>query len=306
MNVVTRWFSQHRRLPLMAGFLAVVIPFTFVARSTTDGSGTAPGQLVLIGLLLLALAVAVAQLGVMLAGVDPEAAVIAAGLASDPEQQRLLTRWLQRTRWARNVGGLAGLAWWVIGTSLNGDILLYGVGGVAIGSMAAQLHHVRRPIGPRTASLDRRSVADYIPANWQRRMIVVALMAVAMIVGGIAITDARTASKWGAAALLVIGAAHLVQRRVATRPRPALTSGLQQADDLARELAIDRGLAQPATYAALAMFAHGSLAFEASLGGVATAMSVGAWLYALYAWWHNRRLGLDIVIDQRRPTVAAA
>ncbi len=306
MNVVTRWFTQHRRLPLMAGFLAVAIPFTFVARSTTDGSATAPGQLVLIGLLLLALAVAIAQLGVMLAGVDPEATVIAQQLASAPDQQRLLTRFLQRTRWARNVGGLAGLTWWVIGTSLNGDILLYGVGGVAIGSMAAQLHHVRRPTGPRTASLDPRSVADYIPANWQRRMIVVAVMAGGLIVGGMAMSDARTATYWGVAALITLGGAHLIQRRVAGRPRPALASGLQQADDLARELAIDRGLAQPATYAALAIFAHGSRAFESSLGGIATALSVGAWLYALYAWWQNRRLGLDIVIGQRQPVASTA
>ncbi len=306
MNLLTGWLSRQRRLPLMAAFLAVAIPFVFVARATTDGSATAPGQLLVIGLLLVALAVVITQLGVMLAGVDPEAAVIAQGLASAPDEQRLLTRWLHRTRWARNVGGLAGLTWWVIGTSLDGDILLYGVGGVAIGSMVAQLHHARRPTGLRTASLDQRSVSHYIPDDWQRRMIVVALMALGMIVAGIGITDAGTASWWGVAALAVLAAAHLIQRRVAGRPRPALATGLQQADDLARELAIDRGLAQPATYAALVMFAHGSLALEQGLGGVATALAVAAWLYALYAWWQNRRLGLDIVIDQRQPVATAA
>lgn len=307
MNRLTRWLSNWRGLTFMAVLLAVIIPTMVVARSSTGDEGSvAPGQLFFLGVLLLLLVVVIARTAVMLAGVDPDASAIAQGLAEDPDQQRLLSRWLQRTRWARNVGGLAGLVWWVLGTSLQGDILLFGVGGIAVGSIAAQLHHVRRPSGPRTASLASRSVSDYVPEGWQRRMIVISGVSIAMSAAGLVLDDARPAVAWGLLAIGVVAVTHVVQRRVAGRPRPALATGLQQADDLARELAIDRGLARPSTYFALVLLAHGALNLQTSLGAAATAMAIGAWLYALFAWWQNRRLGLDHVIDRRQPVPSAA
>ena len=305
MQRFTRWLLRWHGLPVVALLVFISLPVVLFARASSDsGGGASIPQLVVVGLLGVAVLVLVIRLPAMLAGVDPDAAVIAAGLTAAPDQQRLLTRWLQRTRWARNVGGVAGLVWWVFGTSLQGDVLLYGVGGVAIGSVAAQLHHVTRPSGTRTARLDRRTVADYLPPGWRRRMIATAALAAALAVAGLVLDDSGSAAPWGGAALVALGACHVVQRRVAGRPRPALATGLALADDLARQLAIDRGLAQPATYFALALIAHGASELEPSLGGWATLISVGAWLYALSAWWRNRRLGLDAVLDRPLPAPA--
>lgn len=230
----------------------------------------------------------------MLAGVDPEAPLIADRLADSPEQQRLLTRWLQRTRWTRSVGGFAGIVWWVIGTSTRGDLLLLGLGGVALGSMAAQLHQVRRLPGLRTASLDRRTVAQYSRSSERRRM--AGVTACAALLTGTGIINAAELgvgpALWGLFALSVLAIATAIQTRVARRPRPALGSDLRYADDIARTLAIGNGLGEPATYWAVAIAAHGVRLLEPVIGGAATALSTLAWFYALGSWWRNRRLGL--------------
>ncbi len=304
MKRLPRWLTRHNGLGLIALGAAATTPVVLLARS---GSNTSRSAAELVVLLLVALAVAVllARIGVMLAGIDPDAERIAQHLAVAPDQQRLLTRWLGRTRWARNMAGLAGITWWIFGTSAHGDLLLYGVGGVAVGSMAAQLHHVRRPMGPRTASLARRSVEQYLPAPWRRRMLVVTGLGLVTIAGSMTVNHAGDALGWGIAALAIMTGAHIMQRRVAGRARPALATGLTSADDLARSLAIGRGLAQPATYFGLALIAHGAVHFEDSLGVVATALSAAAWLYALSSWWQNRRLGLDSLLDQPLPAAAA-
>jgi hypothetical protein len=298
-----RWLPWWRRVPIWVLLVTLVVPVIVVVRSPGRAGGMSFGRGVLVSVFVVLIALSFARLVAMLAGVDPGAIAIAHELASAPDQRRLLARWLRRTRWARNVGGVAGFTAWTF-TLLAGDVLLYGVGGIAIGSMVAQLHHARRPRGRRTASLDRRMVGAYISIGSRRRMIAVAILSVGLIIAGVALNDTGTAASWGLVAFVELAAAHLVQRRVAARPRPALTTGLRQADDLLRGLAIDRGLAQPATYFALFLFAHGSRQLEPILGGAATMISVGTWLYGLYAWWQNRRLGLDFLIEQP-PAVAA-
>ncbi len=311
MAAIARWLLRWRGAPLMAAVFAIVASGTLVARGTSSGSADDQGSvgwlsIVLVGVIGTLFVLVALRLLAMLAGVDPDAKSIAQRLTNGPDQQRLLARWLQRTRWARNVGGIAGLVWWAFGTSGQGDVLLCGVGGIALGSMVAQLHHIRPVTGPRTASLEHRSVHDYIPAEWRRRMIAVGALASLLVAGGFIVADAGAAVWWGIAVLVVLGSAYFVQWRVAARRRPALSTGLQQADNLARELAIDRGLAQPATYFALALFAHGAGSFEASFGGAATAVSVVAWLYALYLWWNNRRLGLDHILNLEHAQPVAA
>jgi hypothetical protein len=273
--------------------------FLLASGATVDGEGPSISLLrsVVLGVVLLLTVVIVARTAVLLAGVDPEADRIAGRLVHGTDQQRLLSRWLQRTRWARNVGGLAGLAWWLFGTSASGDLLLLGVGGLAIGSIAAQLHHVGAAGGRRTASLDRRSVAGYLRPGWRWRLMAVALGAVLLGLTGLAYGN-REAALFGLVAVGVVGVTHLVQRRVAGRRRPALSASLQAADDLARELAIDRGLAQPAFYFALVLIAHGAYGLADDIGGVAIVVSIGAWFYALWAWLRNRRLGLDFLMAQ--------
>ncbi|TPW11138.1 MAG: hypothetical protein FD127_3392 [Acidimicrobiaceae bacterium] len=40
-----------------------------------------------------------------------------------------------------------------------------------------------------------------------------------------------------------------------------------------------------------------------AIGQVGRLLGATAWLYALYLWWHNRRLGLDFLLTERRQSV---
>lgn len=233
--------------------------------------------------------------GLTLAGFDAVAPDIAERLAADPDQQRLLTRWLARARWARWVGGFAGLIAWMLGTNTHGDLLVFGCGGIAAAAFISELHHLRRPSGPRSARLDRRAVGDYLMTGDARRMVGIAAVAGIAAIVGMASSNSGHATAWGIAAMVVIGLAHLGQRRVAGRARPASSDKLTAADDLVRELAIGRGLARPATYLALAMLADAAYALQPNVHGSAI-VGFAARCYALYLWWHNRRLGLDFLL----------
>jgi hypothetical protein len=240
-----------------------------------------------------------------LAGVDDEADDIAAGLAADPEQQRLLARWLQRARWARWVGGFCGLLAWILATNGKGDVLVLGTAGIALGAVAAELHHLRRARGPRTARLEVRSVDDYLLPYDAGQMTLVALIALVMTVATVWSARSRPATWWALAALVVLGLARLAQWRVATRGRPALSPNLTRADDLVRELAIGRGLARPATFLALALIARAGFALQATISVFGGIIGIVAWCYAYTLWWHNRRLGLDFLRDElRRPILS--
>lgn len=260
---------------------------------------------VLFAILVVAVGTVLLSVGLQLAGFDGEAPEIAGRLASDPDQQRLLTRWLERARWARFVGGLAGCTAWFLGTRAHGDLLLFGGGGIAIGAMLAETHHVRPRRGPRTARLDVRTVDDYLMDHDARRMIGVAVVGAGVAVTGVVTTRTGAPTWWGLAALATLGAARLVQQRVVSRPRPAAAPNLLRADDLARELAIGRGLARPATFFALTLIARGGYALMAEIGKPGRWLGVAAWAYALYLWWHNRRLGLDFLLtEQREPLLS--
>jgi hypothetical protein len=169
--------------------------------------------------------------------------------------------------------------------------------------MLAELHHIRLHKGPRTARLDVRSVRDYMMHQDARRMIGVGLVGSMVAVTGAVSGEARAAMWWGLTAVAALGAARLAQERVATRPRPAVTDKLMRADDLARELAIGRGLARPATFFALALVARGCYSLMPVIGGLGRVLGGAAWAYALYLWWHNRRLGLDFLLTEPHDTV---
>ena len=272
-----------------------------VARTGSDaGFGTTA---ILVVLLLLALLVAF-RVARLLAGVDPEAVDIAGRFGGDADQQRLLARWLQRARWGRNVGGLAGLTFWLFGTSTQGDVLVYGVGGVALGAIAAELHHVTPTGGPRTARLEPRSIDEYLMTADRRRMIVAALGALVVATLGVVIGGSMAPTLLGLAALAVLALTRAVQQQVATRARPAIADRLRRADDFARELAIGRGLARPATYFALALIARGCFILNDATQGAGGLVGIGVWIYAAVLWWNNRRLGLDFVLRSPQPVLA--
>jgi len=258
-----------------------------------------------LAILLTVVLFVVLSLVLQLAGVDSEAPAIAQHLASEPQQQRLLQRWLERARWARFVGGFAGLLLWFFGTMLNGDILVWGTGGIAIGAVLAEMHHIRRTSGPRTARVEARRVGDYLPERDARWMIGVGAVAVVAAATGVWTADTRAATWWALGACAALGLARLAQHRVATRARPAVTKALTRADDLARELAIGRGLARPATFFALALVARACFALEPMIGDLSQVLGVAAWIIAFILWWQNRRLGLDsLTRGQQSPELA--
>ena len=290
-----------RGLVTIAG-LVVALSVLVVAR--TGDEQPSIGSYVIIGIVTALAVVIVANLGFRLAGVDIEAADIAARLAAQPDQQRLLTRWLERARWSRFIGGLSGLLVWLLGTRSDGNVLVWGTAGIAAGALAAELHHLRPATGPRTARLEVRSVRTYLWPYDQRRMIAVAAAGGLVAVGGLTSAEMHTASWWGLGAAVALGVAHLAQRRVASRSRPALPDSLRQADDLARELAIGRGLAWPFTYFAIALVGKGCLVLgeQYSLIGF---IGIGLHCYAIGLWWRNRRLGLDFLLREQRAPVLA-
>jgi hypothetical protein len=298
-------FLRRRPKVWVPAILLMVLPAIMITRVSSDGeSGVTNFAYVVLALVSIVVVVTLVQIARMFAGVDPEVPQLAQHLASDPDQQRLLTRWMLRARRARNIGGICGVIVWVLGTSLQGDLLLCGVGGIALGAMLAELHVVRRQKGPRTATLDVRAVADYLTDRDRNRMLAVVAAALVMVATAVTVDGVDVAAWSGLAALFVLGAAHLVQRRVASRPRPAIAASLRHADDLARELAIGRGLAQPATYFGLALLARSAFALRPEVGDIAVLLGVAAWICALVLWWSNRRLGLDFLLEQRQPALA--
>jgi hypothetical protein len=279
--------------------LLVAFPVMLVVRSTDGGSSAiTPMAWVALTLLAILAVVVIFEAGRMFAGVDPDVPALASRLARDHDQQRLLGRWMRRARRARNIGGICGMVVWLLGTQLHGDVLLCGVGGIALGAMFAELHTVRPQRGPRTATLDVRALDAYLMDQDRNRMLAAAGGAVALTAVAIGLDGFGPSALCGLGALAVLGGAHLVQRRVASRPRPAITASLRHADDLARELAIGRGLARPATYFAIALFARGCFELDPETAGLGVVIGVAAWIYALFLWWSNRRLGLDFLLDQ--------
>lgn len=306
------WAARASRLASWRGATAIAIAIVVGAglltvRVSSDGDAGSNDAWMMVALVALLTVVVFVGLSLVLqlAGVDGEAPAIAQQLAADPQQQRLLQRWLERARWVRFVGGLAGLLVWSLGTMTEGDILMFGTGGIAIGAVLAEMHHIRRASGPRTARVQARQVSDYLLERDARWMIGVGAVAVVAAATGVWSTDTRAATWWGLASCAALGLSRLAQQRVATRARPAVSENLTRADDLARELAIGRGLARPATVFALALVARSCFALEPTIGGTAGVLGVAAWITAFVLWWQNRRLGLDYLTSGQRDPVLA-
>ena len=295
-----RWVAA-RRWWVTAGFVVVAAGLVIGARSG-DEDATSGQYAIAVLLGLIALLVAL-NLLFRLAGVDADAAEIAERLAVRSDQQLLLTRWLERARWARFVGGLSGVLAWLLGAQADGGVFVWGFAGIAAGGVAAELHQLRRPPGPRTARLEVRSVGNYLWPFGAWHMVGTAALGAATAVFALAVGDRRAAAL-AAGAALTIGVGHLVQRRVASRPRPALPDSLRSADDLVRELAIDRNIAWPCTYFALSLIATAAWRLDELPAGVQF-LGVAVQFYAIGLWWRNRRVGLDHLLHGHPQPVLA-
>jgi hypothetical protein len=302
----THWLRQRIQgsrvlWPILAVF---VVPAGRLA-----SKGHPAGQRILVGVLAIVTAlIALAMLlntAVLLAGLDGDAGEIAARLAADVDQRRLLSRWLSRARWARQVGGTAGVLVWAVGLGGHGNLFLLAAGGIALGAFSAEMHHIRRRPGPRVARLEIRTIREYVSRSDERRMLGVAGIAAVLVFAGAVARLCRTAAWWGASAVAVLALARWAQQRVVSRPRPAVSERLTAADDLARNLAVGAGLAVPATFVALALVAEGLFSMSALVGRVGKIAGAVVWLYAILLWWRNRRLGLDSLLTATSPSVLA-
>lgn len=300
-----RWLTARPVVVTAAVVALVGLLVPVAARSDNEGESGAVTWIAI--LLLLIAAFVVVNVLLRLAGIDDDADRIAAHLAPEPLQQRLLARWLSRARWARFIGGLAGVLAWFLGTNGRGDVLLLGTLGIGLGALAAESHQVRPRRGPRTVSLEVRSLSQYLPRAEALAMALVAGLAALASVAGAFHGPSRRAAAWGLAALVFVAAMRWAQLRVVRRPRPALPEGLVWADDLARHLSVVRGLARPAVYVGLVLSSQALYALEPLLGsGVARLLAAIARLTAFALWARNRRLGLDGVLRQPAGAVVTA
>lgn len=303
-----------RSYPLVLVALVLGVLFIIPASVAYGGDGRdAPGvaTVAALGVAVLLGAFALFVLGRNLAGHDPDAGGIAARLSGDEPSRRLLTRWLQRVRWRRWLGGFLGVLVAVLLSvdSSGPDVVLFGFTGIMLGSLSAELHHWHRPHGrgARAADLTRRRLGDYTNPGEQWLVGAVALGAVVLAATDLAGVTARTTDRgpgwpWAVAALGVVALVAAMQWRIVTRRRPALPPELRRADDLARRLAVSRGVAQPGLALGLVLLAEALT--RVGLGLVAAL----CWLLAVGVWLGTRRLGLDklLAASALEPAPAAA
>lgn len=304
-----RWgrFLVLRSYPLL--IVAIGLGLLFIVPASVaygqDGS-TGPSIAMVLATTAAAIlgAFALFVLGRNLAGHDPDAGLIAARMSGDEPSRLLLTRWLQRVRWRRWLGGFLGVLLGLL-LSANGtgpDLLLLGFGGIMLGSLSAELHHWRPAggQGPRAAELGRRRLVDYTVRIEQQAMAALALITLGVLV--LDLVHGRVAGEgkgepggawpWSVAVLAVLAAVVAMQWRIVTRRRPALPAELRRADDLARRLAVSRGVTRPGLVVALAVLAEALS--RVGMGGFAAV----AWLGAVGLWLFSRRLGLDWLLDE--------
>lgn len=242
-----------------------------------------------------------------LAGLDPQSAEIAGDVSRSELERGLLERWLRRSRHYRYVGGVVGFILG-IGFANNGGLTeacLGLFGGIALGGALAELHVLRkRPPSTRSADLTRRRVIDYASRTDLVVMAAVAIAACAIAVAAIVGTSPTNSRSLflSIIALTIVVATIGLQHLVTTRPRPAVSEELRQADDLLRHLAATQGFARPAIAVALM-----TLAFAiADLGtdGLLDVVAFGVGLAGVV--WYVRSRQTTIVDIARRSQAAAA
>lgn len=294
-----RFSPSGRSVTRAAVAAAAVLSLTFLLAVSTEGSGGAgPVVWLLVSTLILVL---VGGVVMTVSSSSLDANRLSAAMATEPDAQRLLRRWLTRTGWFRNLGGTCGVVLGLmVGTNgLDGVwILVLGTAGVMVGSMLAELHRVRGDSGPRTAALEPRSVGDYLGARDKRRTVGLVALWIGVAVWALVDSEGRGALPFVIIAAAIILSTWWFQRRVASRPRPGLAAGLRRADDLARELAITRSLAQPSNVVLLALLIPAVRRLDSIDADTVGFLSVGIFLVAFWWWRSNRRLGLDWLVDQ--------
>jgi hypothetical protein len=180
-----------------------------------------------------------------------------------------------------------------------GRPIFFGLVGMVVGSVSAEVHHCRRRRGPTTADLAPRRFVDYAGAGDLGLLGGIGAIAVVVAAVGLAASGGRASATvgWATTAVLVVAIVVAMQLRVVSRRRPSLPDELRQADDLMRRLSVTHGLAHPGATLGLGLLGNALTAAGMPIAGLV------CWLLAIGSWWANRRVGLDHVL--RSPPVAA-
>lgn len=257
------------------------------------------------------------------AGSHARAARLAATTAGHDDHDAhavLVGRFIDRSMRYRRNGALAGLVVLVAAVIVRAaaiddgqagvrfDLLTLasiGLAGSIVGSIAAEGFRLRAQRGPRLATLEVRTTEDYLDPIADRREVLVAVLAGVGVAGSLLAGAAELrAVLFGLAVAGLAGIRRWAIRRIALRPRPALSDDLRHADDELRRMAASVGVSRPTvTLAALLVAAQwGAVsagAATAPAGTLADVIQVAAWIGSVGAfavavrwWWRNRSFGL--------------
>lgn len=252
------------------------------------------------------------------------AAALATGPSVPPDSSALVERFIERSRRYRRGGAWAGIVLATLvaviaeaeGQPLIGErgvdlgvLFAIGLGGSVAGAVVAEAFRLRSPRGARTASLEVRDLSRYDDPVTTRRVRVVGGFGLVTGLMGM-VLGAPTVALWLVPMALLALLRRWATRRIALRPRPALSPELQQADDQVRLMAASSGLGRPlATLSLLLLsFQLGALANAAQervdsvddpvgwASWVVGACALGAFAAIVLAvvWWaQNRSFGLE-------------
>jgi len=190
----------------------------------------------------------------------------------DPDQAAVYLAYLNRHNQGRLVGGLAGIligvvaalrwddAWTLsigVGTPLPGNLLVWWMAGVVVGTLAAETYRLPRRTTTRQALLEARPPNELPLVTWVARGAALAAVALA----GLLWVTRHDASGMPSAlfAVVVVALAEATQRAISNRPRP---------------------VGEPAVRVdgRLRWYASSSVAWlEAAGAGLALATAIGSW-----------------------------
>jgi hypothetical protein len=223
-------------------------------------------------------------------------------------------RHLWRTREYRTVGGIAGYVVAVV-VGLSGhhpssaftDVVLMASAGYFTGALLSELRQARRPTGVRSASLEPREVANYVPRWALRWLATVAGIAVALVFMRVALPrhSARGSTTsvlaiYAAVAVGVVALATSAANRIVRRPQPVDEPSVVGADDAVRSASVHAlvgaGLAlallivSKESWAVAVSTRVAPVEFLCGIGSVAAyGLAIASWTTLTSAAWQVRR-----------------
>ncbi|MEQ8842742.1 MAG: hypothetical protein RIB98_17305 [Acidimicrobiales bacterium] len=226
-------------------------------------------------------------------------------LASDGPERELYERFFERSRRFRLSGAVVGWVVAIFAATVAADlgeegswhldftlVATIALAGSVIGSIAAETFRFRRPRAPRIASLEVRNPVDYDDKIALRREEFVAFG----MVGALVLAAAVGANLLAVTLLAAAGVAlallrRWAVRRIALRPRPALSPVVAEADDDIRRMAASVGLGRPIVTLELLVLTW-QLRIISNVEPIIGWFVIATLLVAFVWWRRNRSFGL--------------